>query len=68
VVSSISDSDAISKLKSGKGDGNTELTTNHFKYACPELSVYVSFLFTGLLTHGTLPTDMVPSTVIPIPK
>jgi hypothetical protein len=36
--------------------------------ACPELSVYVSFLFTGLLTHGTLPTDMVTSTVIPIPK
>jgi len=38
VVSSISVSDAISKLKSGKGDGNTELTTDHFKFACPELS------------------------------
>jgi len=68
VVSSISVSDAISKLKSGKRDGNRELTTDHFKFACPELSVYVSFLFTGLLTHGTLPTDMVSSTVIPIPK
>jgi len=37
VVSSISVSDAISKLKSGKGDGNTELTTDHFKYACRQL-------------------------------
>jgi len=68
----VSVSDAISKLKSGKGDENTELITDHFKFACPELSVYVSvyvsFLFTGLLTHGTLPTDMVSSTVIPIPK
>jgi len=32
VVSSISVSDAISKLTSGRGDGNAELTTGHFKY------------------------------------
>jgi len=51
LVSSISVSDAISQLKSGKGNGNTELTTDHFKFACPELSAYVSFLFSGLLTH-----------------
>jgi len=51
-----------------KGDGITELSTDHFKNACPELSVYVSFLLSGLLTHGTFPTDLVTSTVIPIPK
>lgn len=68
VVSSSSVADAISRLKRGKGDGNTGLTTDHFMHACPELCVYVSFLFTGLLTHGSLPTDMVTSTVIPIPK
>jgi hypothetical protein len=68
VVSSTAVSDAIIKLKNGKGDGITELSTDHFKHACPELSVFVSFLFTGLLTHGSLPTDMVTSTVIPIPK
>jgi len=44
-------------------DENVELTTDHFKFACPELSVNVSFLVTGLLTHGTLPTDMVSSNV-----
>ena len=68
IVSSSSVIDAICRLKSGKGDGYTGLTTDHFKHACPELSVYVSFLFTGLLTRGTLPADLVTSTVIPIPK
>jgi len=69
VVSSTAVSDAIIKLNKGKGDGITELSTDHFKNACPELNVYVSFLLSGLLTHGgTFPTDLVTSTVIPIPK
>jgi hypothetical protein len=68
VVSSSSVANAIGRLNRGKGDGNTGLSSDHFMHACPELSVYVSFLFTGLPTHGTLPTDMVTSTVIPIPK
>jgi hypothetical protein len=68
VVNSTAVSDAIMKLNKGKGDGITELSTDHFKNACPELSVYVSFLFSGLLTHGTFPSDLVTSTVIPIPK
>ena len=68
IVSSGSVNDAIGRLKSGKGDGFSGLSIDHFKHACPELSVYVSFLFTGLLTHGTAPTDMTTSTVIPIPK
>jgi len=38
MISSISVFDAISKLKSEKGDGNTELTTDHFRYACLESS------------------------------
>jgi hypothetical protein len=59
IVSSGSVNDAISRLKSGKGDGLSGLSTDHFRHACPELSVYVSFLFTGLLTHGTVPTDII---------
>jgi len=64
VVSSTAVSDAIIKLNEGKGDGITELSTDHFKNACTKLSVYVSFLFSGLLTHGTFPTDLVTSTII----
>ena len=43
VVSSSSVADAISRLKRGKGDGNSGLFSDHFMQACPELSVYVSF-------------------------
>ena len=46
-------------LKGGKGDGNTASTMAHFNHACPELSVYISFLFTGLPTHGIVPADLV---------
>ena len=59
---------AISKLNAGKGDGNGGLTADHFINASKELSVHVSVLFSGLLTHGTAPEDMSLSTVIPIPK
>ena len=68
IISSSSVAEANSRQKRGNGDGNSGLFSDHFRQACPELSFYVSFLFTGLLTHGTLPTDMITSTVIPIPK
>jgi hypothetical protein len=61
-------SEVIINLKDGKGDGITELSTDHFKHACPELSVYVSFYLLVCLANGTLPIDMVQSTVIPISK
>ena len=53
-----------------KGDGSTVtvFSSDHCINVCTELSVYVSFLFTGLLTHGALPKEMVTSTVIPITK
>ena len=59
---------SIGKLNAGKADGNGGLTTDHFINASEELSVHVSFLFSGLLTHGTVPEDMSLSTVILIPK
>ena len=49
---------SIGKLNAGKGDGNGGLTTEHFINASEELSVHVSFLFSGLLTHGTAPEDV----------
>jgi len=32
------------------------------------VSVYISFLFSALLIHGTAPEEFITSTVIPIPK
>jgi hypothetical protein len=59
---------AIGKLNLGKNDGNTGLSSDHFKNGCEELSVYISFLFSALLIHGAAPEEFISSTVIPIPK
>jgi len=59
---------AISKLKLHKNDGYRGLSTDHFLFAGPELSVNIGFLFTCMVTHGTAPNDFGISTLIPIPK
>jgi hypothetical protein len=59
---------AVSKLKPNKNDGNQGLSSNHIKLGGNELIVHISFLLTGILTHGCVPDDFLVSTVIPIPK
>ena len=49
VVSSSSVADAIGRLKREKGDVSSGLSSDHCINACTELSVYVSFLFTGMV-------------------
>ena len=41
---------------------------DHFIFACKELAVYLSFLFSALLVHGHVPSDTLVSRLIPIPK
>ena len=59
---------AINKLKAAKNDGDVGLSSDYFRHGCNSLAVYISFLFNGLLVHGTAPKVLVTSTVIPIPK
>jgi len=59
---------AIYGLKRGKSDANGRLTSDHFIFACKELSVYLSLLFSALLVHGHVPSDILASRLIPIPK
>jgi len=33
-----------------------------------DLSIHIPFLFTAIISHGSVPRDFVTSTVIPIPK
>jgi len=33
-----------------------------------DLSIHISFLFTAIISHGSVPKDFVTSTVIPVPK
>jgi len=42
--------------------------SDHFIYACQELSIHVSMLFSALLIHGRTLSDICASTVISIPK
>ena len=48
----------ILKLNSATRDGNGSLSTDHFKNACDDLFVYVLFLFSWMLVHGTVPDDL----------
>ena len=60
--------EAVTRLKSNKNDGGEGVSTNHFKFACVELAVHVSCLFSSILVHGTIPDDLLKCTAIPIPK
>ena len=60
--------EAVTRLKSNKNDGGGGLSTNHFKFACVELAVRVSCLFSSILVHGTMLDDLLKCTAIPIPK
>ena len=59
---------AVDKLNFGKSDGNYSLMSDHFKAVGDDLCVYISFLLSGLLTHGVVTDDLARSTVVSIPK
>jgi hypothetical protein len=61
-------SKAVSCLEHNKNDGGSGLSTDHFKYAGPDLLIYVACLFSGLLVHGSVSIEFLTSTTIPIPK
>ena len=48
---------AIFGLKRGKSDASGRLSSDHFIFACKELAVYLSFLFSALLVHGHVPVS-----------
>ena len=60
--------DAVKRLKSNKSDGNIGMFTNHIIHGTPRLYVYISLLFDSLLSHGFVPSELLLSTLIPIPK
>ena len=59
--------DANDKLNLHKNDGSCALSTDHLLRAGPDLSVYIAFLFSCMVTHGTAPNDFSVSTIILIP-
>lgn len=60
--------DAIKALKPGKSDGDVGLTSDHIINGGDKLCCYLTFLYNTILKHAHVPTCMLLSTIIPIPK
>ena len=58
----------ITKLKSGKGDGNKGFTSDHLHYSGKRLHILLSLLFKSISFHGYSPNELLLSTIISIPK
>ena len=58
----------MSRLNCGKNDGSSGLSTDHIIDSAEKLHADLAFLFTAMLRHGSVPEDMILSTVIPILK
>ena len=58
----------VSEMKSGKSDSNHQFYTDHLLHGPQRLYVSLSMLFTAMLVHGVIPSDISVSTLIPIPK
>ena len=60
--------DTINGLKYGKGDGSSELLSDRLLYACDNLAVVLSILFTVMLRRGIAPAGMLIGTRFPFLK
>ncbi len=59
---------ALHKLKPNKTDGVENLLSDSLIHSCNSFHVHLSVLYTAMLRHGTAPSSMCLSTIIPIPK
>ncbi len=58
----------ISRLHDDKSDGDGELWSNHVIYAPESLSIHISMIFTGVITHGYNLIYLLTGTWVSLPK
>ena len=58
----------IGRLKSGKSDASCQLYSDHFMQGTHRLFVMITLLYSSMMLHGTIPTAMNISTLVPVPK
>ena len=58
----------IKAVKLGKADGIDGLSAEHFVCAHTKISVHLSLLFTAMLTHGHMLSDLMKTAIVPILK
>ena len=59
---------AINKIKLGKSDCIDGMLSDNFKNGIIKLNIYISLLFSAMLTHGVAPGGLLLSKLVPIPK
>ena len=59
---------AVRKLKRGKSDSNPTLMSDHFINGCSSLFRHMANLLSMMLVHSCVPSGMLHSVLIPIPK
>ena len=59
---------SVKHLKCGKHDGDLGYFSDHIVNASKKYYVILSLLFKTMLTHSCVPSGLLVSTVIPIPK
>ena len=59
---------ALRTLNTGKKDGTLNLYTDHLIRGTSRLWVLLSLLFSSMCIHGFSPSDIIGSTMIPLPK
>jgi hypothetical protein len=59
---------AVSRLKSGKRDGNNKFSSDHIINAGDDCLTHIAFLFSAITIHGTVADNLLISTIVPIPK
>jgi exonuclease III len=60
--------DSIQHIPCSKSCGPDGLVGEHFKFANPSLYEKLAVLFSGMLVHGYIPSDMIKSILVPIVK
>jgi hypothetical protein len=59
---------AVSRLKSGKREGNNNFSSDHIINAGDDCLTHIAFLFSAITIHGTVADNLLISTIVPIPK
>ena len=60
--------DSLKTVKLGKAAGIDGLSAEHFGCAHTKISVHLSLLYTAMLTHGHMPSDLIETAIVPILK
>ena len=60
--------EALKSAKLGKACGHDGLAAEHFIFADGSICVYLSMLYTSMLSHGYLPEEFMKSFIVPLIK